>query len=73
MYYLRNLLKRGAKNIMKSTLKSGLSNSRLGRGKTCGSGIDDYLLSLVNGVNLNSKQKKIGTRRSTAGALKLIR
>ncbi len=30
MHYLRNLLKRGAKNIMKSTLKSGLSSSRLG-------------------------------------------
>ncbi len=57
MYYPRNLLKRGAKNIMKSTLKSGLSSSRLGRGMTCGSGIDDYLLSLVKGVNVNSKQK----------------
>ncbi len=47
MYYLRNLLKRGAKNIMKSNLKSALSSSRLGRGMTCGSGMDDYLLSLV--------------------------
>jgi hypothetical protein len=58
---------------MKSTLKTGLSISRLGRGMTCGSGIDDYLLSLVKGVNLNSKQKRLGTRRSTGGALRFIR
>ena len=69
MYYLRYLLKRGAKNIMKSNLKSGLSSSRLCRGMTCGSGMDDYLLSLVKRVNLNSKQKRLGTRRSTGGAL----
>ena len=73
MYYLRNLLKRGAKNVMKSTLKSGLASSRLGRGMTCGSGIDNYQLSLVKGVNLNPKQKRLGTRRSTGGALKFVR
>ncbi len=73
MYYLRNLLKRGAKNIMKSILNSCLSSSRLGRGMTCGSGMDDYLLSLVKGVNLNSKQKRLGTRRSTGGALRFVR
>jgi hypothetical protein len=73
MYYLRNLLKRGAKSVMKSTLKSGLASSHLGRGMTCGSGIDNYLLSLVKGVNLNPKQKRLGTRRSTGGALKFIR
>jgi hypothetical protein len=40
---------------------------------TCGSGIDNYLLSLVKGVNLNPKQKRLGTRRSTGGALKFVR
>ncbi len=57
MYYLRNWLKKGVKNIMKSTLKSGLPASHRGPGMTCGSGIDDNLLSLVN-----DNRKGIGTK-----------
>jgi hypothetical protein len=35
-----------------------LPTSHRGRGMTCGSGIDDYLLSLVKEINLNSKKKE---------------
>ncbi len=58
---------------MKSTSKSGLPASHRGRGMTCGSGIDNYLLSLVNGVNLNSKRRRTGTIPKSGGALKFIR
>jgi hypothetical protein len=71
--YLRSLLGRGVKNILKSTLKRGFPESHRGRGMTCESGIDVYLLSLVKGVNLNSKKRRVGTKPKSGGALRFVR
>ena len=76
--YRNSLFSRGVKNITKSQLRTGnkpipfLYN---GGGMKCGSGIDDYLLSLIGGVGRMSIKPKTKTasKRRTGSGLKFIR
>ncbi len=78
--YRNSLFSRGVKNITKSQLRTGnkpipfLYN---GGGMKCGSGIDDYLLSLIGGVgrmSIKPKTKtKTKTRSKSGGALRFVR
>ncbi len=50
-----------------------LPTSHRRRGMTCGSGIDDYLLSLVKEINFNSKKRRVGTKPKSCGAFRFVR
>jgi hypothetical protein len=77
--YRNSLFSQGAKNITKYQLRTGNRPSPVsynGRGMKCGSGIDDYLLSLIGSVGKMSIKPKTATRttkRRTGSGLKFIR
>jgi hypothetical protein len=64
MKFINELLSRGAKNVTKNQLRTGNQVHPplyKGRGSCCGMGMnqmDDYLLSLINRVNMGSKAMK---------------
>ena len=76
--YRNSLFSQGAKNVTKFQLRTGNNPSPVlynGRGMKCGSGIDDYLLSLIGGVGrMSIKPKtKTKTRSKSGGALRFVR
>ena len=76
--YRNSLFSQGAKNITKFQLRTGNKPSPFlynGGGMKCGSGIDDYLLSLIGGVGRMSIKPKTKTtsKRRTGSGLKFIR
>ncbi len=75
--YRNSLFSQGVKNITKYQLRTGNRPSPVsynGRGMKCGSGIDDYLLSLIGSVGkMSIKPKMKTTKRRTGSGLKFIR
>jgi hypothetical protein len=84
MKFINELLSRGAKNVSKHQLRTGNQvHPPLYKGRgSCGMGMndmDDYLLSLINRVNMGSKTMKAGkagkpkTTKYSGKGLKLIK
>ena len=75
--YRNSLFSQGVKNITKYQLRTGNRPSPVlynGRGMKCGSGIDDYLLSLISGISrMSAKPKRTATKRRSGAGLKFIR
>ena len=73
--YKKQLFIRGNKSFLKT--RGNIIPMHSGRGCCMSSGasagLDNYLLSLVKGVNLASKSRKTKSKSKSGGALKFIR